>query len=152
MRAPFRNRFDPDREFTVRKRLTLGGVTFYPGDPFDKTLVNTRRLRQLFDHRTIVYEGETPGAIIPQLSDEPEAAPEPTQAELEEAEARAAEEAAAKLQAERRATEIPEDWATMAWPKRLALASSLSDEKIHNGAEAAAAIEAELAIRASQPS
>ena len=46
-----RDAFDRDREFVVGKSLTLRGRPFGPGDAFDKTLVSTRRLRQLYDSR-----------------------------------------------------------------------------------------------------
>lgn len=53
-------------------------------------------------------------------------------------------EAIAKARA---AVEIPDDWASLTWPKRLSLAASLTDEKVKNGEDAAKAINAELARR-----
>jgi len=43
--------FDRDRNFLVTRSVVVSGKKFGPGDPFDKTLVTTRRLRQLYDHR-----------------------------------------------------------------------------------------------------
>lgn len=64
MRAPYRKRFDPSAEFKVRKPTGLGGTPLKAGDPFDKSLVSERRLRQMFDARSIVYADENPGAIM----------------------------------------------------------------------------------------
>lgn len=144
MRAPFRTKFDPDKDFAVRRRFTVGGQSFYPGDAFDKTLVNTRRLRQLFDQRTLIHVGETPGQII--RPDEAEAPKEKTKGKTAPADA-----SQDPGEIARGDVEIPEDWASLPWPQRLSLASKLTDEKVHNGPEAAAAIEAELARRAEAP-
>lgn len=46
-----REAFDRDRFFVTVKPVTLNGRKFGPGQPFDKTLVTTRRLRQLYDTR-----------------------------------------------------------------------------------------------------
>lgn len=150
MRAPWRNRFDPSREFVARRTLSVGGESFAPGQAFRKELVNTRRLRQLFDHRTLIYAGEPmPGSILPVEADPAEIAdPEPaleTAVQDEKATAKAED-----LLPERTAIEIPTNWAELPWPQRLSLAASLTDEgvKVHNSAEAAEAIEAELARRA----
>lgn len=62
MRAPFRKRFDPSAEFVVRKPTGISGKPLKAGDPFPKELVNERRLRQMFDARSIIYADETPGA------------------------------------------------------------------------------------------
>lgn len=48
----------------------------------------------------------------------------------------------------RAAVVIPEDWKAQSWQERRSLASKLTDAPIHNGEEANAAIEAELAKRA----
>ena len=45
--------FDRSRNFTVTRSLTVQGKVFPPGSRFEKTLVPTRRLRQLFDQRVI---------------------------------------------------------------------------------------------------
>lgn len=189
MRAPYRNRFDPTREFLVRKPTTVSGRSFERLERFDKTLVSERRLRQMFAQRTLVYDGEsTPGG---QLSAE-EAAK--THRGAHAARVKAAAERRAKHAAEKRAKEaaakgetadkaaktprtrkpkadpapkppretivgeqevrvarasvdIPADWAKLPWPQRLQLAAQLTDDKVKNGADAAAAIEAELKRR-----
>jgi hypothetical protein len=65
MRAPYRNRFDPEAEFIVRKPTTVSGRHFGRLERFDKTLVSERRLRQMFSQRTLVYDGEaTPGGKL----------------------------------------------------------------------------------------
>lgn len=125
MRAPYRGKFDPDRDFTVRRETVIGGVKFRPGDIFDKTLVTTRRLRVFYDRRIILYPGETPGAILPPKAEAP-----------------------ADEFPDRTAITIPEDWQTLPWPQRAKLAASVTDEKVKKGEDAAAAIEAELARRA----
>lgn len=53
----------------------------------------------------------------------------------------------AETPALRAAVGIPENWKDMSWQDRRSLASKLTDEAIHNGDEANAAIEAELARR-----
>jgi hypothetical protein len=62
MRAPFRKRFDPSAEFKVRKPTGISGSHLKAGDPFPKSLVSERRLRQMFDARSIIYADEAPGA------------------------------------------------------------------------------------------
>ncbi|MEJ8571233.1 hypothetical protein [Microbaculum marinum] len=49
--------------------------------------------------------------------------------------------------AERAKIEIPSDWATLPWPKRLKLAASVSAAAIHNADDVEKAIKAELARR-----
>jgi hypothetical protein len=63
-RRSWHSKFDVDREFVVRRRVTVAGRVFVPGELFDKTSVNTRRLRQLFDARTIHFTDENPGARV----------------------------------------------------------------------------------------
>jgi hypothetical protein len=64
-RATWRNSFERDKDFVVfRRPLTISGATFVAGDPFDKTLVPTRKLRQLFEgHRIIFADAGKPGAL-----------------------------------------------------------------------------------------
>lgn len=64
MRVPWRREFDPARKFVVRKPLSAGGRKFAAGETFDPALVTVRRLRQLFDQHTLVFEGDTPGKMI----------------------------------------------------------------------------------------
>ena len=59
-----REEFDRDRNFIAVKPFRFNGAVFGPGQPFDKNLVSTRRLRQLFDSRylkmapVLVYRSE----------------------------------------------------------------------------------------------
>lgn len=130
MRAPWRKTFDPDREFTVRRKFSCGGEPFAPGEAFDKTLVTVRRLRQLYDQRVIYFKGDTPGAKIvrrkrPSVDDDvigPTTHPND-------------------------GVDIPHDWEGRSWNERRALAMQLSPGKIANGPDAAEAITAELARR-----
>ncbi|RVC47584.1 hypothetical protein EN781_00155 [Mesorhizobium sp. M4A.F.Ca.ET.090.04.2.1] len=46
--------FDRERDFVANKVMILGGQDLVPGDPIDKTLVNTRRLRQMYEARKIL--------------------------------------------------------------------------------------------------
>lgn len=48
--------FDPSRNFvSARKDLTLNGKKLERDDPFDKTQVTTRRLKQLYEQGWITY-------------------------------------------------------------------------------------------------
>lgn len=58
MATPRRIEFERGRDFTVAKPLTCKGREFAIGDPFDKTLVTTRRLRQLYDARLLIVDGD----------------------------------------------------------------------------------------------
>lgn len=62
-----REPFDRDREFTVTKGFTLHGRDFGPGDPFNKYLVTTRRLRQMFDSRLIKMNGVAVVVTLPKF-------------------------------------------------------------------------------------
>lgn len=55
MRHQVRTKFDPTRDFTARRRMTVSGVPCEPGELFDKTLLTDRRLRVFFETRRIVY-------------------------------------------------------------------------------------------------
>lgn len=50
-----REKFNHEREFVVFKPFTLNNKNLARGEPFDKTQVNTRRLRQLFDQFYVNY-------------------------------------------------------------------------------------------------
>lgn len=165
MRRSWRNKFDLERAFVVRRPLTVGGVKLAPGDPFDKALVNVRRLRQLYDQRVIMFAGDEPGAIVRSDKDD---------YRRRKHEARAADQEAMvfdperpfteeELQAEREAwdrlypnvapddprdaVDIPKAWAKLAWPKRVALAANFSAEPLETKEAVASAIKAELARR-----
>lgn len=45
--------FDPDQDFVTVREMTLEGTKLAPDQPFDKSLVTSRRLRQLYDGRYI---------------------------------------------------------------------------------------------------
>lgn len=58
-------KFDRDREFLVRRGpLTIAGRTFKAGEPFDKTLVTTRRLRQMFDKRDLYFSDDKDKFVV----------------------------------------------------------------------------------------
>jgi len=48
-----REAFDAGRDFVVTRVMLVSGLKFLPGHPFDKKLVTTRRLRQLFEQRCL---------------------------------------------------------------------------------------------------
>lgn len=50
---PRLSRFNRECEFTIAKPQKVSGVEYKVGDVLDKTLVTTRRLRQLFDQRKV---------------------------------------------------------------------------------------------------
>jgi hypothetical protein len=173
----FREAFDPDRDFIVRRALRLSGADVPVGATFNKTLVPTRRLRQLFNQRVLAYSDETgrdlarpphpdlrrppAGRRAPAVVAEPI---EPAYSALDLHKAAAAADGDPDTLQERLAAEprvarakpsdprdqipIPKDWAKLVWPKRLQLASAFSTTRVVNGADAAAVLEAELARRA----
>lgn len=49
----WQDKFDRGNDFVVLRPVTVHGIVLTPGDPFDKTTVTTRTLRQLFDQRKI---------------------------------------------------------------------------------------------------
>lgn len=55
-----RSEFDRHRTFQVNnyRQLVCGDRIFQPGELFDKGLVSTRRLRQLYDNKSIVMTSE----------------------------------------------------------------------------------------------
>lgn len=59
--AYWRGHFDPNWTFVVSKMLTIGETTFQSGDEFDKSLVNTRRLRQMFESRKLARSMDDSG-------------------------------------------------------------------------------------------
>lgn len=149
-KTAWRKTFDRDQDFIVRRKLTLGGKVLVPGSPFPKASMPTRRLRQMYDQRTITFASDPkPGAqMAPERSRKIKRKPE------------AVVEAAPVIETPpeptpppppvdaRAAVPIPSGWETMPWPARLQLAAQVSDTKVHNAAEAEVAITAELARRA----
>jgi hypothetical protein len=49
----WQQKFDRADNFIVSRPVTVRGVDLIPGDPFDKTTVTTRTLRQLFESRKL---------------------------------------------------------------------------------------------------
>lgn len=171
MREAWRREFEPEREFTVRKAMTVAGRHFARGEDFDPKLVPVRKLRQLFDQHRIFFKGTTPGKLIRNHRFEPdsptmlahapletpaadEAPAGPTAEEIEAERAQAEEEArlvAEKAQAEkvagRRAVAIPKGWVGLKWNDKRTLACSLTDEPIRDKGTAERVIAEELALR-----
>lgn len=55
--------FDRGADFVVNRPIHVNGGTIAPGQSFDKTLVSTRTLRQLYEQRKIEFAvGAMPGA------------------------------------------------------------------------------------------
>lgn len=130
MRAPWRKKFDPERTFTVRRKITCGGEAFAPGDAFDKSMVTVRRLRQLYDQRTLYFTGDTPGQKI-----------------VRRKRAVADDDVIGPTTHPNEGIEIPHDWEKLPWNDRRALAAQLTTERVVNGPDAAEAITAELKRR-----
>lgn len=57
--------FNRECEFTAKKQLLIRGKIFQFGDVIDKTLLTTRRLRQLFEQRQIVQGDFEEKVLIP---------------------------------------------------------------------------------------
>lgn len=51
-----RERFDPAATYVVNRPILISGEELAPGTTFDKTLVDVRRLRQLYDQRYLRLE------------------------------------------------------------------------------------------------
>lgn len=66
-RPLLREKFDPARDFIVNRSLKCGGRDFVRGSLFDKTIVSTRRLRQLYDRRDVnmLAAAEKPRTVTP---------------------------------------------------------------------------------------
>jgi len=146
-KTAWRKTFDRDQDFIVRRKFTLDGKVLVPGSPFPKERVPTRRLRQMYDQRTITFASDpTPGAQVSpersrKIKRKPEAESAPVVEPIPEP------KPPAQPIDERAAVAIPSGWETMPWPLRLQLAAQVSDTKVHNAAEAEVAITAELARR-----
>lgn len=93
MRAKYwLQRFDPTAEFEIAKHhLTFGDKQFFLGDKFDKTLVSTRRLRQLYESRRLaMVEGTGAPSRVSWRDEQPanvttEAEPQPIETVEEKA-------------------------------------------------------------------
>lgn len=51
----FREDFDRDRSFVVSRPFVFGGQSYIPGQTIDKSLFTVRRLRQLYDMRSLEF-------------------------------------------------------------------------------------------------
>lgn len=145
-RVPWRTTFNPERDFVVRRPLTVAGRLLARGDPFPKTAIPLRRLRQLYDQRVIHYPGETPGARIDKRPTGLGAAIAAAMAGFSQAEPEPEPEPPADPAAP--VVAIPDDWRALSWPKRRALAALLTDAPVANAVQVEAAITAELERRA----
>lgn len=61
-----REPFDRDQDFLVVKPFRFDGKPFEPGDPFDKFLATTRKLRQLYEK---FYIRQVPPRATPQTAE-----------------------------------------------------------------------------------
>jgi len=50
-----REEFDRDRDFVVTREVQASGHQFFPGQPFDKSLVSDRKLRLLYEQNRIAF-------------------------------------------------------------------------------------------------
>ena len=66
-----RERFDPERDFTVFKPMMVNGNILVRGSTFDKTLVATRRLRQLYDQHYVVFAEQSKTQVQEQVASIP---------------------------------------------------------------------------------
>ena len=57
-------RFDRDDNFIVARPFQFSGRVLERGKVFDKTLANTRRLRQLYEQRFLTVEVAAPGPQV----------------------------------------------------------------------------------------
>lgn len=60
-----REPFDPSRAFVIVRPVRVGGKTYGAKQPFDKTLVTTRKLRQLYDGRYLAMAPSSSPAFPP---------------------------------------------------------------------------------------
>ena len=120
-----RPEFNPDKDFVVVKWVKASGREFSAGDMFDKSLVDPRRLRQMYECRQLCYPEQfrAPNGKAPHLEDD-----HPYNA-----------------------IPIPDDWDLLPWPERRRLASLLSESPVLNKADAEAAIKSELQRRDELP-
>jgi len=140
MRAPWRTGFNRHKDFVVRKKIVLDGELLVAGSPLPKERVTTRRLRQLFDCRIIVF------------ADDP-AAPPPTGKTAEPTEAPSTEPDPGDVQEEisvpPEEVSIPQDWRKLNAAAKVDLARQIApDANAPTGAAAASIIAEELKRRA----
>lgn len=71
-RKAWRKGMERDADFVVRRRMTVDGARLRIGDPFDKSGVDPRRLRQMYEMGIIAFADAVPGADAGEAK-EPEA-------------------------------------------------------------------------------
>jgi hypothetical protein len=76
-----REQFDPKRGFLTVRPILFNGKTIGPGQPFDVTLVNVRRLRQLYDQRYVKMAPVAAGSLR-RFRPRPQTSPELSDAQL----------------------------------------------------------------------
>jgi len=138
MRAPWRKDFNRHKEFVVRKKIVLDGELLVAGSPFPKERVTTRRLRQLFDTRIIVFADDEAAPELAPKKAKQRAAPEQLEPEIEPAGAVP--------------VEIPADWRKLNAAGKVALALTIDpDCNATTGVTAASVIAEEAKRRAATP-
>lgn len=65
-RAIWLPKFSADAAYVVRGDMTIGGRLFKAGEPFDKSAVTTRRLRQMYESRKLYAVAETEDEPAPE--------------------------------------------------------------------------------------
>ncbi len=133
----YRDPFDPGKDFVVLRPMTVSGLDVQSGESFNKQLVTTRRLRQLFDQRYLAYPHETPG--------QRRRTPHPRRAGLVELNEGATMRPPPTKPAP---VVIPTDWQHLPWNAMSSLAAKFSRLRITNKRNAFAAIQAEVDRRA----
>lgn len=119
-----REPFDRDRDFVCRRPFKCAGWDYGPGDPFDKSLVPTRRLRQFYEQRRVDHAPD--GTFVPTGQTRDQNANDP-----------------------RRAVVIPDGFEALPWTAMLPIAKALApDLKNPDKATAVSVIAAEVARRA----
>lgn len=63
-------KFDRDADYVVTKPISLGHRTLYPGEDFDKTLVNARLHRIFYEQRMVRVKSNSNGSLPAQENKE----------------------------------------------------------------------------------
>lgn len=163
-------KFDPAVDYLANRVMTVSGKKFAVGDLFDKQLVPTRRLRQLYECRKLLPASPEVAAALKERAggaDKPKAEAKvrkPVTARRgKPAKGRTPKATATKQKPVKASTpkasqkpqnlpvaaeapiSIPPDWQKLPWAQRLSLAANFGKAKTKE--EVAAVIEAELARR-----
>lgn len=121
-------RLHPTAPLTVRKTVKVGGETYEPGAPFDRTLVSSRLLGRLFDQKKLGHAADEPGARDQRVPED--------EVTVETGPAIDADE-----------VEIPDGWENLHLFTRLALARKLTESPVKTSDEANLVIAGEVARR-----